>query len=161
MEILHPNRDKAAVKATRATVILLLLVSIALMLVVTFGGWKALVGAKPIGIAYILVYVLLAIFAVRWNRGVLPLAAALGIVLGIFAAVAGPAWFARDKTGFTQPALNADLLGLLSLVIIPVQILLIAFCARALQHGWNVEVERPLHGRSPSGFGDDAQPHPA
>ena len=47
---------------------------------------------------------MIAYFVARWNRGVLPVAAALAIILLIFAAVAGPAWFARDKTGFTNPA---------------------------------------------------------
>ena len=36
----HPNRDKAASKAAKATVLLLLLVSVALMLIVTIGGWE-------------------------------------------------------------------------------------------------------------------------
>ena len=54
--ITHPNRDKPAVQATRATVILLFLVSAAMVLIVTIGGWKVLEGAKPIQIAYIIVY---------------------------------------------------------------------------------------------------------
>ena len=31
------------------------------------------------------------------------------VLVGIFALVAGPSWFARDKSGFVQPALNAGL----------------------------------------------------
>jgi hypothetical protein len=86
----------------------------------------------------------------RWNRGVLPLAAALAIILGIFAAIAGPQWFERDKSGFTNPALDADFLGLLTLLVVPVQVLLIAFSMRGFQQAWNVEVERP---RTESGYG--------
>ena len=41
----------------------------------------------------------------------LPVVAALAIILRIFAAVAGPAWFDRDKAGFTDPALDASMLG--------------------------------------------------
>ncbi|MFI4992795.1 MAG: hypothetical protein ACHQCH_04155 [Solirubrobacterales bacterium] len=41
--------------------------------------------------------------ASTWNRGVLPVAAALAVLLAIFALVAGPAWFAREKTGFEAP----------------------------------------------------------
>ena len=41
----HPNREKAASKATRAVVVLLLLASAALMIIVTVGGWDALEGA--------------------------------------------------------------------------------------------------------------------
>src|SRR2546421_10236112 len=79
----------------------------------------------------------------RWNRGVLPLAAALAIILGIFAAIAGPEWFDRDKSGFTSPALNESVVGLVTLIIIPVQLLLIAFSMRGFQQAWNVEVEVP------------------
>src|SRR5213082_3123948 len=104
--ITHPNRDKAVVQATRATVVLLLLASAALVLIVTAGGWKVLWGAKPIQIGYVVVYLTLAFFAARWNRGVLPVAAVLAVLLLIFALVAGPGWFARDKTGFAQPHLT-------------------------------------------------------
>ena len=59
--------------------------------------------------------------------------------LAIFSLVAGPDWFHRDKSGFAQPALNAGLLGLITLLIVPVQILLVAFAMRGFQQGWNVE----------------------
>jgi len=138
----HPNREKASSKATRATVILLLLVSAALVLVVTIGGWSALQGAKAVQIGYIAVYLVIAFYVARWNRGVLPVAAALAIVLLIFAAVAGPAWFDRDKTGFTDPALDSGLLGLVTLLIVPVQALLIVFSMQGFSQQWHVEAER-------------------
>ena len=150
----HPNREKASSKATKAVVVLLILVSIALMLIVTIGGWEKLEGAKPLQIGYIVVYALLAFYIARWNRGALPLVAALAILLGIFAAIAGPGWFERDKTGFEDPALSADFLGLITLLIVPVQVLLIAFAMRAFQQEWNVEEEvRDAH----SGY----EPQPA
>lgn len=146
----RPNREKAASKATKAVVILLLLVSVALMVIVTVGGWGKLQGAKIVQIFYILVYLTMAFYAFRWNRGVLPLAAALAILLGIFAAVAGPAWFQRDKTGFAQPesmfggtGLDESILGLVTLLLIPVQVLLIGFSMQGFRQGWNVEVETP------------------
>src|SRR5829696_4235817 len=138
----RPNRRKASSKATKAIVALLLVVSAAIMIIITLGGWGTIEGAKAIQIAFILVYLLMAFLVMRWNRGVLPLAAALAIVLLIFAAVSGPAWFDRDKTGFTDPTLDADILGLLSLILVPIQILLIAFALRGFQQAWNVEVER-------------------
>jgi lysylphosphatidylglycerol synthetase-like protein (DUF2156 family) len=138
----HPNRDKASSKATKAVVLLLLLGSAALVGIVTVGGWSALEGAKILQIAYILLYVVMAYFVARWNRGVLPVAAALAIVLLIFAAVAGPEWFARDKAGFNEPTLNENVLGLVTFMIVPVQIFLIAFAMRGFQQAWNVEVER-------------------
>src|SRR3954454_3492013 len=144
----HPNREKATNKATKAVVLLLLLGSAALVAIVTIGGWAALEGAKILQIGYILLYLVMAYFVARWNRGVLPVAAALAIVLLIFAAVAGPEWFARDKAGFNEPALNENVLGLVTFIIVPVQIFLIAFAMRGFQQAWNVEVERYPDGSS-------------
>jgi hypothetical protein len=147
----HPNRRKGSSKFTRAVVMVLLLVSAALVAIVTVGGWDALEGAKALQIAYIVIYVVLAFFVLRWSRGVLPVAAALAIVLLIFAAVAAPAWFARDKPGFTDPALGAALLGVLTALLVPVQLLLMAFAMSGFRQAWNVEVERheePPYDRS-------------
>jgi hypothetical protein len=140
--ITHPNRDKAVVQATRATVVLLLLISAGLILIVLIGGWSLLEGMIPIQIAWIAADLVLAFTAARWNRGALPIAAVLAVLLGIFALVAGPGWFARDKTGFAQPTIDAGLLGLFTLLIVPVQILLVVFAMRGFKQGWNVEVER-------------------
>jgi hypothetical protein len=142
----RPNRAKASSKATRSVVVLLLLVSIVLMLIVTLGGWDVLEGAKILQVAYVALYLLFAFYVLRWNRGVLPVVAALAIVLLIFAAVAGPAWFERDKTGFTNPAIGADMLGLVTLLLVPVQALLIAFAMQGFVQAWNVEVERRPDG---------------
>jgi hypothetical protein len=142
VRIEHPNREKATSKATKAVVIALLLLSAALVAIVTVGGWDALEGAKPVQIAYILIYLLIAFYVARWNRGVLPVAAALAIVLLIFAAVSAPSWFDRDRTGFSDPALDSGLLGLVTVLIVPVQALLIAFAMRGFSQEWNVEVER-------------------
>jgi hypothetical protein len=139
----HPNRKKPAAKATKWIVILLLLGSIALMAIVTIGGWDALAGAKAVLIAYMAIYLILAFYCARWSRGTLPLAAALGIVLLIFAAIAGPEWFDRDKTGYTDPDVDSGVLGLVTLLLVPVQFLLIAFSMRAFSQDWHVEVERP------------------
>ena len=142
----HPNRDKPESKATKAVVVLLLLVSIGLMVIVTIGGWDALESAKGLQVVYILIYLVFAYYVQRWNRGVLPVVAALAIILLIFALVATPAWFDRDKDGFTDPALSSGLLGLLTALIVPVQALLIAFSMRGFAQAWNVEVERHADG---------------
>jgi protein-S-isoprenylcysteine O-methyltransferase Ste14 len=139
--LLHPNRDKAESKATRAAVILLLVVSAVLIAVVTLGGWSELQGAQVVSFAYIVVYLAMAYFVSRWNRGVLPVAAALAILFAVVAAVAGPAWFERDKAGFDDPALEPSILGWLTIILVPVQLLLIAFAMRGFQQQWNVEVE--------------------
>jgi len=137
----HPNRDKAESKATRAAVVLLLVTSAVLVGAVTLGGFSELQGMIPLAIFYFLVYLVVAFFVLRWNRGVLPVAAAGAILLAVFAAVAAPAWFARDKTGFDTPALEPSILGLLTVILIPVSVLLIAFALRGFQQNWNVEVE--------------------
>ena len=140
----HPNREKASSKVTRAVVILLLLASAFLMIVISVGAWDALVGAKALQVIYILLYVGIAVFVARWSRGVLPVAAALAIVLIIFALVSVPGWFERDKDGFTDPAIAPTSSGLLAALLVPLQLLLIAFAMRGFQQAWNVEVERPV-----------------
>jgi lysylphosphatidylglycerol synthetase-like protein (DUF2156 family) len=155
----HPNRKKASSKFTRAMVIVLLLASAAVVAIITVGGWDALEGAKALQVAYIVLYVVLAFFVARWSRGVLPVAAALATVLLIFAAVSAPAWFDRDKTGFTDPALDSDLLGLLTALVVPVQLLLIAFAMSGFRQAWNVEVER--HEEPPPDRQERRGPAPA
>ncbi|MGH2904175.1 MAG: hypothetical protein ACRDK7_11425 [Solirubrobacteraceae bacterium] len=164
--VTHPNRDKPVVQGTRAVVILLLLASIALLIINTVGGWKVLQGGRPVQLGFILVYILMVISAARWSRGVLPLAAALGVLLTIFALVAAPSWFERNEAGFAHPLLNSGLIGVVTLLIIPIQILLIVFALRGFNQGWNVEVERhdPSAGAptdsTPGGY-PDAPPFPA
>jgi protein-S-isoprenylcysteine O-methyltransferase Ste14 len=137
----HPNRDKAESKATKAVVILLLLTSAGLIFVITAGGWSELQGAQPVAFAYILVYLIMAFYVARWNRGVLPVAAALAVLFAVIAAVSGPAWFDRDKAGFDDPFLEPSILGLLTVILVPVQLLLLAFAMRGFTQKWNVEVE--------------------
>jgi lysylphosphatidylglycerol synthetase-like protein (DUF2156 family) len=139
--LIRPNRDKAESKATRAAVVILLLTSAGLVLVVTLGGWSELQGAQVVSFAYVAVFVVMAFFVARWNRGVLPVAAAIAILFAVVAAVAAPAWFERDKAGFDNPTLEPSLLGLLTLILVAVQLLLIVFAMRGFQQQWNVEVE--------------------
>jgi hypothetical protein len=160
----HPNRAKAASKLTRAIVVLLLLVSAALVAVVSVGGWDTLQGARPLQVAFIVVYVVLAGFVARWSRGVLPVAAALAVVLLIFAAVSAPAWFDRDRPGFADPALDENVLGLVCALLVPLQVLLIAFAMSGFRQAWNVEVEQHDEAgddRPPPPEGRDAAPAPA
>jgi presenilin-like A22 family membrane protease len=138
----HPNREKAESRATKAIVVALLLVSAVIMLIVTVGGWHALQGAKSLQVGYVVVYVVLALQIGRWRSGLLPVAAALAIVLLIFAAISGPQWFARDKNGFADPTLDESVLGLLTVVLVPLQLLLIVVAARGFSQKWSVEVER-------------------
>lgn len=142
IRIHHPNREKAESKATKAGVIVLLVASAVLIAIVLIGGFTQMAGAEIVAAAYVLIYLAMAYFVARWNRGVLPLAAGLAVFFISFAAVSAPAWFARDKPGLDDPLLPAGLLGLLTLVIIAVQILLVLFAMRGFQQEWNVEIER-------------------
>lgn len=137
----HPNREKGGSKATKAGVILLLLASAALTAIVTIGGWDSLEGAQVIAIFFIIVFLVMAFFVARWNRGILPLSAAFGIVLFVFAAIAAQGWFDRDANGYDNPGIPPGLLGLLTLVLLPVLFLLIVFAMRGFAQKWNVEVE--------------------
>ncbi len=146
VRIEHPNRRKAASKLTRVVVVLLLLISAALVAIVTVGGWDALQGAHGGAIAYIVLYAVMAYYVTRWNRGVLPVAAALAVLFMVIAIVAAPGWFERDKAGFDDPALEPSILGLLTVILVPVQLLLAAFAMRGFAQKWNVEVEVRRHG---------------
>ena len=161
--VTYPNRDKAASKATKAIVVVLLLVSVVLMLIVTIGGWSELEGEQPLNFLLILAYLIFAFYIARWKRGLLPMAAALGIVVLILAVVAGTgasgtSWFDRNQPGFAPPAslfggagLSPDALGLATVLMIPVEALLIFFAMLGFSQGWNVEVEVPADGAMRSG----------
>ncbi len=137
----YPNQRKSASKTTKWVTVLLLLVSALLVTVVTVGGWEALQGAQVLQIAYILLFVMFAFFVARWRSGVLPVIAALAMILLIFAAIAGPQWFSRDGAGFEDTTLPAGLLGFITLILVPMQVLLIGAAMSGFRQKWNVEVE--------------------
>jgi hypothetical protein len=160
-ELWRPNRESARNKSTKALVCLVLLISAALITIIVLGGWERLQDTTMavIALAWAGVYVLFAYLVSRWNRGVLPVAASLAVVLAIFAAVAAPAWFDRAKDGLSSPALPEEMLGLLTIVLIPVQIMLIAVAMVAFNQEWHIEEERPVKGVPPAD--GDAAPSPA
>jgi lysylphosphatidylglycerol synthetase-like protein (DUF2156 family) len=167
--VVYPNRDKPASVTTKAVVIALLLVSVLLMLIVTIGGWSKLEGMKAVNFFWCLAYLVLAFFiATRWARGLLPIAAALAVLLLLVALVAGigvtgTSWFDRNSFGFGAPqtlfggqGLGPDLLGLITLLLAPIQVLLIFFAMMGFAQGWNIEVEVPAdeakrRGQTPRG----------
>ena len=178
--VIHPNRDKAAAKVIKAIVVLILLVSVGLMLIVTFGGWSKLQGLKPLNFAWCIAYLVIAYYVWRWNRGLLPIAAGLAILLLMVVLIAGTgqfgsgsatSWFDRNVAGFAPPqsifggkGLSPDFLGLMVVLLIPVQVLLIVFAMIGLAQGWNVEMEVPIdeakrRGRPP--IVPPAEPTPA
>jgi hypothetical protein len=154
--VIYPNRDKATSKATKSIVVAILIASVVLMLIVTIGGWSKLQGLKPINFVWALVYLAFAYYVARWTRGLLPIAAAMAVLLLIISLIAGlgasgTSWFDRNHTGFGHTStlfggsgLGPDLLGLITLLIAPVQVLLILFAMRGFSQGWNVELEVPV-----------------
>jgi lysylphosphatidylglycerol synthetase-like protein (DUF2156 family) len=152
-KVVYPNRKKASSHVTRLIVVVLLLVSVVLMLMVTIGGWSKLEGLKPVNLIWCAVYLIIAFYVMRWNRGLLPIAAAMAILMLIQAVIAGTgisgtSWFDRNHPGFAAPhtmfggkGLGPDLLGALTLIIAPVQLLLIIFSMIAFAQEWNVEQE--------------------
>lgn len=165
-ELWRPNREKAESKTTKAIVALVFLISAGLLVIVTLGGWDRLEssGVGVMTLAWAALYVLFAILVMRWNRGILPVAAALAIIMAIFAAIAAPHWFARDKSGLSDPALPEDLLGLLTLLVVAAQLVLVAVAMFAFNQEWHVEEERPIGSGEDYGAGaapDDSAPLPA
>jgi lysylphosphatidylglycerol synthetase-like protein (DUF2156 family) len=156
-ELWRPNREKAESKTTKALVALVLLVSAALVAIITLGGWEHLQSSSVavMSLIYAGLYVVFAVLIMRWQRGLLPVASALAIILTIFAVIAGPAWFDRSKDGLDPPVLPDDLLGLLTLILIPVQILLIVVAMVAFNQNWHVEEERPVGGVPLAGEDED------
>jgi lysylphosphatidylglycerol synthetase-like protein (DUF2156 family) len=151
--VIHPNRDKWICKITRLIVVLILLASVALMLVLTIGGWSKLQGLKPINFAWCILYLIMAFFVLRWARGLLPITAGLAILLLIVAViagtgVAGTSWFDRSHHGFAGAqsllggkGLSDDALGSATVLLIPVEVALIVFAMIGFAQGWNVEIE--------------------
>jgi hypothetical protein len=142
----------------RVVMVFLFLVTAGLCFLVTVGGWSRLSGGAPICIFYVLMYLLFAFLVTRWNRGVLPVSAALGIVLAIFCALATPTWFDRAKDGFSSPLFPEELLGLLTLLIVFVQIIVIGAALIAFNQEWQVEEERPIGGIVPPDEGHEPPP---
>lgn len=153
--IIYPNRDKASSKITRLIVTLILILSAVLILVVTAAAWSKLQGLKPVSLLWCVLYIIMAVFVLRWSRGVLPMAATLAILMLLIAVIAGTgasgtSWFQRNTVGYAAPhslfggkGFGPDTLGLLTLLIAPVQLLLIMFAMLGFSQGWNVELEAP------------------
>ncbi len=165
-ELWRPNREKAGSITTKFVIALLLLATSVLAAVITIGGWSLLKGGSGMGLVcaiYAILYAFFAFLVARWSRGILPLAAALSMILAIFCAVGADSWFARDKTGFDEAALSSSLIGLLVVILGLLQIVLIAFALYGFNQEWHVEEERPIgsgedYGAGATPGGGTAQP---
>ncbi len=121
----------------------------ALLVIVTLGGWDRLRELRrrrhDPGLGGL--YVLFAVLVMRWNRGILPVAAALAIIMAIFAAIAAPHWFARDKAGLSTPLSPRTCSACSRSSWSPVQLVLVAVAMFGFNQEWHVEEERPDSGR--------------
>lgn len=163
--VIYPNREKVASKVVKLIVIVLLLASAALMLVISIGGWTKLQGLKPVDFFWAASYVIIAFYVrSRWARGLLPIAAALAILLLVVAVIAstgasGTSWFDRNNFGFAPAqslfggkGFSPGTLGTLTVLLIPVEALLVFFAMFGFAQGWNVELEVPLEEARRRGY---------
>jgi hypothetical protein len=166
-ELWRPNREKAGSITTKFVLVLLLLATAVLAALIAIGGWSLLKGGGGMGIVciiYALLYALFGFLVARWSRGILPVAAALSMILAIFCAVGANSWFSRDKAGFDEALLPSSLIGLLVVILALLQIVLIAFALYGFNQEWHVEEERPIGSGEDYGAGaapDDGAPQPA
>jgi hypothetical protein len=166
-ELWHPNRETAGVVTTKFVIVLLMVATAAIAAIVTIAGWSVLSGGGSMGVICLIYAALYAFFAyrtARWARGVLPVAAALSMILAIFCAVGADSWFARNKSGFEDALLPAPLIGLLVVILLILQIVLIAACFYGFNQEWHVEEERPIGSGEDYGHGappENGAPQPA
>jgi hypothetical protein len=166
-ELWHPNREKADVVTTKFVIVLLMAATAAIAALITITGFSLLSGGGAMGVVCLIFAALYALFAyrvARWSRGVLPVAAAVSMILAIFCAVGADSWFARDKAGFDEAMIPSPLIGLLVLILALLQIILIVVALYGFNQAWNVEEERPIGSGEDYGAGappDHGSPQPA
>ncbi len=166
-ELWRPNREKAESITTKFVLVFLLAATAVIAALVTITGFSLMTGGSGMGIVCIIFAVLYAFFAflvARWSRGILPVAAALSMILAIFCAVGAESWFNRDRAGFDEALLPSAAIGLLVIILALLQIVLIAAVLYAFNQEWHVVEERPIGSGEDYGAGaspDDGAPLPA
>ena len=166
-ELWRPNREKAESVTTKFVLVLLLAATAAIAALVTITGFSLLTGGGAMGVIcliYAALYAFFAFLVFRWSRGILPVAAALSMILAIFCATGADSWFARDKAGFEKALIPTPLIGTLVVVLILLQLVTIAVCLYAFNQNWHVEEERPIGSGEDYGAGatpDEGAPLPA
>lgn len=166
-ELWRPNREKAESVTAKFVIAFLMAATAAIAALITITGFSLLRGGGGMGIVCIIYALLYAFFAyrvARWSRGILPLAAALSMILAIFCAVGAGSWFARDKAGFSHALLPVSMIGLLVVILGLLQLVLIAAALYGFNQEWHVEEERPIGSGEDYGAGappSDSPPLPA
>ncbi len=155
-ELWRPNREKPGSVTTKWVIVLLLAATAALAALIAISGWSLLKGGGAMGVVcllYAIVYAALAYRVARWGRGVLPVAAALSMILAIFCAIGANSWFARDKEGFSEALLPSSLLGALVIILGILQLVVIVAVLYGFNQEWHVEEERPIGSGEDYGAG--------
>lgn len=155
-ELWRPNREKASSVTTKFVIVLLLAATAAIAGLIAIGGWSLMKGGSGMAIVsliYALLYAFFAFLVARWSRGILPVAAALSMILAIFCAVGAESWFDRDRAGFDEALLPSALIGTLVVVLAFLQLVLIAAAFYGFNQEWHVEEERPIGSGEDYGAG--------
>jgi lysylphosphatidylglycerol synthetase-like protein (DUF2156 family) len=166
-ELWRPNREKAESVTTKVVTVFLLAATSIIAVIVAIAGFSLMSGGTGMAIVtliYGLLYGFFAFLVARWNRGILPVAAALSMILAILCAVGANSWFARDKSGFEEGLLPVTLIGLLVVILALLQIVLIAAALYGFNQEWHVEEERPIGSGEDYGVGappENGAPQPA
>jgi hypothetical protein len=166
-ELWRPNREKAESVTTKFVIVFLLLATAALAILVGITGFSLMSGGGTIAVVtiiYGLLYAFFGFLVARWSRGILPVAAALSMILAIFCAVGAESWFARDKSGFETGLIPVTLIGLFVIILALLQLVLIAACLYGFNQEWHVEEERPIGSGEDYGAGappENGTPQPA
>jgi hypothetical protein len=157
--VTYPNRDKSSSRRTKLLVVALLLISTLLVLLATLGGWSKLEGLIPLNLAWCLAYVVIARHVMRWARGLLPIAGALGALMLTFTLIAvssldGVTWSDRGRPGyapahtvFGSAGLSSGTMSALTIALAVSQALLIVIAMRGFSQAWNIEYEVPARQR--------------
>ncbi len=166
-ELWRPNREKPESSTAKFVIAFLLAATAVLAALVTITGFSLLEGGGAMGViclVYAGLYAFFAFLVTRWSRGILPVAAALSMILAILCGVGANSWFARDKAGYEDAMIPVPLIGLLVLILAILQVILIAAAFYGFSQEWHVEEERPIGSGEDYGAGappDEHSPQPA
>jgi lysylphosphatidylglycerol synthetase-like protein (DUF2156 family) len=165
-ELWRPNREKTESVTTKIVTVILLAATSIIAIIIAITGFSLMSGGTGMGImtlVYGLLYAFFAFLVLRWNRGILPVVAALSMILAILCAVGADSWFARNKSGFEEGLIPVTLIGLFVIILALLQIVLVAVSLYAFNQEWHVEEERPIGSGEDYGAGapENGAPQPA
>lgn len=155
-ELWRPNREKPESVTAKFAIVLLLAATAAIAALIAITGLPLLSGGggmAAVCLVYAALYALFTFLVARWRRGILPVAAALSMILAIFCAVGADSWFARDKAGFEEGLISSSAIGVLVIVLLVLQVVLIAAAFYGFSQNWHVEEERPIGSGEDYGAG--------